>query len=171
MEYKITRRDFIKTILSATASLMTASCKLVSDDNLSVNGDAMPMRSLGSTGQMVSLLGLGGQSEVEQWDSSLAVDIINYAIDNGINYIDTNYYYGNGASETNIGLVMASRRAEVFLATKSTSRTYSGVISNFNTSLSRLQTDYVDLYQVHNIGTEDDVTDLFTSDGLWKNSH
>ncbi|WP_319417187.1 aldo/keto reductase [Marispirochaeta aestuarii] len=164
MEYKITRRDFIKTMLSATASLMTASCKLVSDDNLSVNGDAMPMRSLGSTGQMVSLLGLGGQSEVEQWDSSLAVDIINYAIDNGINYIDTNYYYGNGASETNIGLVMASRRAEVFLATKSTSRTYSGVISNFNTSLSRLQTDYVDLYQVHNIGTEDDVTDLFTSD-------
>ena len=72
------------------------------------------------------------------------------------------------ASETNIGKVMATRRDEVFLATKSTSRTYDGVISNFNESLSRLQTDYVDLYQVHNIGTEDEVTALFTPDGNGK---
>jgi uncharacterized protein len=171
MGKELSRRNFLKTMLAATTSLMAASCKFPgSKDSIpDIENGSLPMRTLGSTGEKVSLIGLGGQSAIEHADTQaeidLAYDIINYAIDNGINYIDTNYYYGSGASETNIGRVMATRRDEVFLATKSTSRTYAGVMSNFNTSLTRLQTDYVDLYQVHNIGTEDDVTELYTPDG------
>jgi aryl-alcohol dehydrogenase-like predicted oxidoreductase len=78
-----------------------------------------------------------------------AVQIINRAIDLGINYIDTSAIYGGGGSETNIGYVMKERRNEVFLATKSQDYTYDGTMRLFEQSLRRLQTDHLDLYQHH----------------------
>jgi aryl-alcohol dehydrogenase-like predicted oxidoreductase len=81
-----------------------------------------------------------------------AVEIVNRAIDLGVNYIDTSALYGNGASELNIGTVMRERREEVFLASKSHDYTYDGTMALVQQSLRRLQTDYLDLYQHHFLG-------------------
>jgi aryl-alcohol dehydrogenase-like predicted oxidoreductase len=113
----------------------------------------IPKRPLGKTGEQVTIYGLGGlftTSMVDRHDE--AVEIVNRAIDLGVNYIDTSAAYGTGASELNIGTVMKERRDEVFLASKSHDYTYDGTMALVHQSLRRLQTDHLDLYQHHFLG-------------------
>jgi aryl-alcohol dehydrogenase-like predicted oxidoreductase len=113
----------------------------------------IPQRPLGKTGRQVTIYGLGGLFTVSMHDRhDEAVEIVNRAIDLGVNYIDTSAWYGTGASELNIGTVMKKRRNEVFLASKSHDYTYDGTMALFEQSLKRLQTDHVDLYQHHLLG-------------------
>jgi len=113
----------------------------------------IPRRPLGKTGCQVSIYGLGGLFTVARHDRhEQAVAIVNRALDLGINYVDTSALYGNGASELNIGTVMRERRSEIFLASKSHDYTYDGTMALFEQSLSRLQTDHLDLYQHHLLG-------------------
>ncbi len=113
----------------------------------------IPKRSLGRTGHQVTIYSLGGLFTVARHDRhDEAVEIINQALDLGVNYIDTSALYGNGASELNIGTVMKERRDEVFLASKSHDYTYDGTMALAEQSLRRLQTDYLDLYQHHFVG-------------------
>jgi len=115
--------------------------------------DRIPKRPLGKTGYQVTIYGLGGLFTTSMHDRhDEAVEIVNRAIDLGINYIDTSALYGNGASELNIGTVMRERRDEVFLASKSHDYTYDGTMALVEQSLRRLQTDYLDLYQHHFLG-------------------
>jgi aryl-alcohol dehydrogenase-like predicted oxidoreductase len=113
----------------------------------------IPKRPLGKTGRQVTVFGLGGLFTVARHDRhDEAVEIVNRAIDLGVNYIDTSALYGNGASELNIGTVMRERRDEVFLASKSHDYTYDGTMALVQQSLRRLQTGYLDLYQHHFLG-------------------
>ena len=113
----------------------------------------IPKRPLGKTGYQVTIYGLGGLFTTSMHDRhDEAVEIVNRAIDLGVNYIDTSALYGNGASELNIGTVMRERRDEVFLASKSHDYTYDGTMALVEQSLRRLQTDYLDLYQHHFLG-------------------
>jgi hypothetical protein len=115
--------------------------------------DPIPKRPLGKTGYQVTIYGLGGLFTTSMHDRhDEAVEIVNRAIDLGVNYIDTSALYGNGASELNIGTVMRERRDEVFLASKSHNYTYDGTMALVEQSLRRLQTDYLDLYQHHLLG-------------------
>jgi len=122
----------------------------------------MPARRLGNTGFNVGVFSLGGQAALETpGQEDLSDEIINRALDLGVNYIDTSAYYGQsnnqaGLSERNIGRAMASRRDSVFLATKSLRRDYNGAMRDLELSLANLQTDHVDLWQVHNIRTRND---------------
>ena len=107
-----------------------------------------PDRVLGKTGVRVPLIGygtspLGKEANVPP---EKAVKLINYAIDRGITYIDTSPDYG---SEPHVGEVMKSRRNEVFLATKVNNRSKEGVLQEIKESLEKLQTDHVDLIQIH----------------------
>jgi uncharacterized protein len=108
-------------------------------------------------------------------------DLINKAIDLGINYIDTAAWYGrptatvtqeeaHGCSERNMGQVMKYRRNEVFLATKTHERTYDGSMRLLEKSLKNLQTDHLDLWQIHNVrGAEIETLDkFFAADGVIK---
>lgn len=114
---------------------------------------SIPKRLLGKTGCQVTIYGLGGLFTIARHDRhEQAVEIVNRAIDLGINYIDTAPFYGDGASELNIGTVMRERRNEVFLASKSHSYTYDGTMVLIEQSLRRLQTDHLDLYQHHFLG-------------------
>jgi len=164
------RRNFLKTgFVTATgigvlsqAGTFTNAEKLLAD----VARSTMPKRKLGKTGFKVSLFSLGsGSTTAQVRQQEDAIEIINRALDLGINYIDTAPTYGNGASETNIGLVMRERRDEVFLATKTQDRSYDGTLRLFEESLNRLQADYVDLYQIHGVRTEDDITNALNRDG------
>ena len=113
----------------------------------------IPKRPLGKTGHQVTIYGLGGFFTLARHDRhDQAVEIVNRAIDLGVNYIDTSAYYGDGASELNIGTVMQKRRNEVFLASKSHNYTYDGTMALVEQSLRRLQTDHIDLYQHHFLG-------------------
>ena len=132
----------------------------------------IPRRKLGNTGESVSIYSLGGQATLEEaWGHDDAIKIINRAIDKGINYIDTSAYYGTnarGISERYIGEVMATRRDEVFLATKTLSRTYDGAMSDLNKSLENLQTDKIDLWQMHSIRANENVDAIFSDTGCLK---
>lgn len=130
---------------------------------------AMPTRSFGRTGYKTGILSLGGQATLEIAGREAESErIINRAIDLGINYIDTAASYGKGVSQLNIGRVMKTRRNEVFLATKTHDRTYDGSMRLLEESLKNLQTDRLDLWQLHNITTQEQVDQVFASDGAIK---
>jgi aryl-alcohol dehydrogenase-like predicted oxidoreductase len=126
----------------------------------------MPERPLGLTGHDVRLFSLGGQATLQRpgkHDESIA--IINRAIDLGVNYIDTAAAYGGGISQTYIGEVMATRRDEVFLATKTHDRTRDGSLGLLEESLELLQTDHIDLWQLHSLQSEWQLDTIFGVNG------
>ncbi len=164
----LTRRQFISRMLAMTAALSLGpglSGSLSPEERLQA-AELIPRRKLGKTGEEISILSLGGEATIEQVERQQeAVEIINQALDYGINYIDTAPSYGGGDSEINFGQVMAERRDEVFLASKTHERSYDGTMRLIEESLDRLQTDYLDLYQLHNIRTEQDLSAALASEG------
>lgn len=162
----LSRRAFLKTAATAVASAAgfaffgSAVSAHAKGGNRHEGRDTargtppIPLRPLGRTGLEVSILGLGGAVAVARSPDG-AEPIIQRAIDLGINYIDTAHQYG--ASEANIGRVMRHRRGEVILASKTDDRTYDGTMRQFDESLRRLQTDYLDLYQLHAVHSEADL--------------
>jgi uncharacterized protein len=129
---------------------------------------AMPTRNLGKTGYKVGIFSLGGQAALEKPNNfDNAVPIIERALDLGVNYIDTSSIYGGPQrwSEQYVGKVMAKRRNQAFLATKTKERTRDGSMQMIEKSLQLLQTDHVDLWQLHDIGTMTDVNEVFAKGG------
>lgn len=109
----------------------------------------------------MAILDLGGLFTTSMDDRHQeAVAIVNRAIDLGINYIDTSALYGQGGSERNIGLVMRERRDEVFLASKSHDFACDGTMALIEHSLQHLQTDHLDWYQHHFLGSHRSLDDL-----------
>jgi aryl-alcohol dehydrogenase-like predicted oxidoreductase len=159
---KFTRRDFVKVGAGGTAALFLSGSKEGGGETI----PAMSDRPLGRTGHQVPLFSLGGQATIEKHgtrDESLA--IINRALDLGVNYIDTAAAYGRGISQTYIGEVMATRRDEVFLATKTHDRTRDGSLRLLEESLRMLQTDHLDLWQLHNVTRDEQVERIFGKNG------
>jgi len=181
---KNSRREFLQKLLAATAVAGIYPYLDTITGNIVLSGykGKMPVRPLGKTGHMVCIYSLGGQATIETpGKEDLSVQIINRAIDLGINYIDTAAGYGRstptipksearGHSERNIGQVMKTRRNEVFLASKTDDRTYDGSMRLLEKSLKNLQTDHLDLWQVHNLTKAQiaDVDKYFAADGVIK---
>lgn len=120
----------------------------------------MEYRHLGKSGLEVSVVGLGCNNFGPRTDEASAARVIDRAIDLGITFLDTSNTYGNGTSETFIGNALkGAKRNQVILATKAGWRMHEGpngwgagrkhLIENLDASLKRLQTDCVDLFQVH----------------------
>jgi aryl-alcohol dehydrogenase-like predicted oxidoreductase len=129
---------------------------------------SMPTRNLGKTGYKVGIFSLGGQAALDKASNeAVAVPIIERALDLGVNYIDTSSIYGGPDrwSEQYVGKVMKHRRAAAFLATKTKERTRDGSLRMIETSLKLLQTDHVDLWQLHDIGTMTDINEIFAKGG------
>ena len=122
-----------------------------------------PTRKLGQTGVEVPLIGYGtaplGHKGVGR---ELAIRCLNEAIDRGVTYLDTSPDYG---SEEHVGAVMRGRRDEVFLATKVNRRSRAGVLDELKESLGRLQTDHVDLIQIHAVNAMADLEQALAEDG------
>jgi len=130
--------------------------------------ETMPTRNLGRTGHRVGIFSLGGQAAVEQPNNeAVAVPIIERALDLGVNYLDTSARYGGEArwSEQYVGKVMKRRRNEVFLATKTHDRSRDGSLKILEKSLQLLQTDHVDLWQLHAMSTMEDVEKVCAKGG------
>lgn len=95
-------------------------------------------------------------------------ELADAAIDAGITYFDTAPSYNNGQSEQNYGEVLATRRKEVFLATKTDNRTYDGAMRQVEQSLKRLRTDRLDLLQLHGVREKEDFSKWDAPDGVLK---
>ncbi len=157
------RREFVRAMgaLSVTGLGLDARGAI---------GDAkrVPRRPLGGTGVEVSVLALGGVIGMQlpptrDHDPGALAE---QALDLGITYFDTAPSYNNGQSETNYGQVLARRRGEVFLATKTGDRSHDGTRRSIEQSLKRLRTDHVDLLQIHGVSDRDDVAAWGKPDGV-----
>jgi len=112
----------------------------------------MRKRRLGRTGLDVSIIGFGA-IKLPGVQRDNAVRIINRSLDLGVNFIDTARNYRD--SEEKIGLVLKERRSECFIATKTAARDANGLMRDLETSLRNLQTDKIDLYQLHTVSDGD----------------
>jgi len=119
------------------------------------NKTGLPHRVLGRTGCSVSILAFGGGSALSAVKSDDdAVRLIRHAFDSGITYFDTAHEYGGGKSELRYGMALKDKRKEVFFSTKyEPDRTKDETLFDIEESLRRLQTDYIDLAQVHAVHT------------------
>jgi aryl-alcohol dehydrogenase-like predicted oxidoreductase len=168
MSKQISRRQFLENLGLGTAA-GTGLLLLKDAAGARPKSDPLPSRTLGRTGARVSILAFGCGSRFLMYeDEESATAILNRAIDLGITYLDTAYAYGDGKSETRVGRVMASRRKEVWLATKIPDRTRDEFLRRLEASLNRLQTDHVDLVHIHSLGLAGDLAKIEAPDGALK---
>jgi predicted aldo/keto reductase-like oxidoreductase len=128
---------------------------------------ALPQRELGKTGVQVPIIGYGTAplGKIKLMDAPLikkSTSLLNHAIDQGITYLDTSPDYG---SQPKVGNVMKERRDEVFLATKINKRKREDVLAELRQNLAELQTDHVDLIQIHAVNTMADLETALAPDG------
>jgi len=118
---------------------------------------SMTYRTLGRTGEKVSLIGLGGYHIGSVDDPNLAIRIVRTALDRGINFLDNCWDYHDGESERRMGQALRDGyRQKAFLMTKFDGRTKAATAQQIDESLKRLETDHIDLIQYHeNIRMED----------------
>lgn len=126
----------------------------------------MPERMLGNTGVSVPILGLGGAgktplSKPNQEADALA--IIQRALELGIRYFDTAASYG--PSEDYLGKILPNYRQQVFLASKTAARDRDGAWRELERSLKRLNTDYLDLWQLHHVSFHEELDTIFSPTG------
>lgn len=167
------RREFIKAGGAATAAMLAGAALPDGAAAWPAPGQAamrspIPTRPLGRTGHRVSIFSLGGQAAIERGNNeAIAVPLVERALDLGVNYVDTSSIYGGPErwSERYIGQVMKRRRAEAFLASKTKERSRDGSLRMLEESLKLLNTDHLDLWQLHDIGTMADVADVFAKSG------
>ena len=122
----------------------------------------METRPFGKTGVSLPIFSLGAQRLVDDEGCSedQAVEVLNAALDRGVSYFDTAWWYSipngqypNGQSEQRVGLVARHRRKEMWIATKVIDRTFDGARRQLEESVTRLQTDYVEEWRLHGIDT------------------
>jgi predicted aldo/keto reductase-like oxidoreductase len=126
----------------------------------------IPYRTLGSTGEKVSLIGLGGAHIGIQADEKDSIHIIRTAIDHGINFMDNCWDYNGGASEIRMGKALRDGyRDRVFLMTKIDGQTGQAAMKQLEESLKRLQTNTIDLLQCHEVIRASDPERIFAPGG------
>src|SRR5512142_1017142 len=135
-----------------------------SDQVESVGG--MPYRTLGRTGERVSLVGLGGWHIGKPADEREGIEIIRTALDNGVNFLYNFWDYHKGASEIRMGKALRDGyRQKAFLMTKIDGRTREAATRQLEESLRRLQVETIDLLQFHEVIHPDDPERVFAPGG------
>jgi predicted aldo/keto reductase-like oxidoreductase len=174
-EKRVPRRDFLRKSCTAAAAALAAGPAGALGRVFPFQGAYRPhgvkTRILGDTGVRIPIIVFGGGSRfcgILSPDRS--IELLNYALDHGFYYWDTShtYIYDGVCSEERYGLVLKDRRREVFLATKLSDRSYDGAMRELEGSLKRMQTDRVDLLQIHSIESMEDVDRIGRGDGILK---
>jgi aryl-alcohol dehydrogenase-like predicted oxidoreductase len=169
MSNELSRRKFLERLgLGAVAGASLPVLKDLAHAEPAATAP-LPSRTLGRTGAKVSILAFGcGSRFLMYQEEDAAQAALNHAIDLGITYLDTAYAYGDGKSEERVGKTMATRRKDVWLATKIPDRTRDGFLRRLEGSLKRLQTDHVDLVHMHGLAQADDLAKIEAADGAMK---
>lgn len=171
----INRRHFIGTCLVTAAGIGSLSCdRNVPAKQQQYDAKGLPTRTLGKTGVAVPLIVLGGGSRFcAVTDPEESAAILEHALASGLYYWDTahDYVYEDVVSEERYGLLLKDRRDEVFLSSKVGERSYDGAMRHIEETLQRLQTDHLDLYQVHAVQSLDDVETIGAEGGVLEALH
>ena len=127
----------------------------------------MIYRTLGSTGERVSAIGIGGwHLGLERLDEQLSIRIVRTALDGGINFLDNCWDYNNGTSEVRMGQALRDGyRDKAFLMTKIDGRSKQEATKQLDESLKRLGVDYIDLVQHHEVIRYEDPHRIFHENG------
>ena len=128
-------------------------------------GGEIPRRPFGQTGEKLTVIGLASGRFQMCGSEEAAIALTRRAYELGINYFDTAQAYWKGNSERIYGRAMKEFRKKIFLTTKSDKRTRKEAEAELATSLQALQTDYLDLWQVHQVGTMEEVDQIFAPGG------
>jgi aryl-alcohol dehydrogenase-like predicted oxidoreductase len=124
----------------------------------------IPTRMLGKTGESVSCIGLGGEGVLRTFGHEReAQAVIDRALELGINYLESARAYAG--SESYYGMTLRERRKRIFLASKAHARSAAGAARQLRETLANLQTDWLDLWQVHDLRTDEDLEQVFGPGG------
>src|ERR1700720_1569671 len=160
-EPAVSRREFLG--MTAASLLMAGSLRGAAKPDTK-NG--LPYRTLGRTGEKISLIGLGGYHLGNQSDPNESIRIIRTGIDEGINFLDNCWDYNGGESEIRMGKALRDGyRQKAFLMTKIDGRNKTAAATQLNESLRRLQTDRIDLLQFHEVIRDSDPDRIFAEGG------
>jgi aryl-alcohol dehydrogenase-like predicted oxidoreductase len=164
------RRDFLKTAVAAGVSVAAsragaqASTKSAPGTRPQVPG--MIYRELGTTGETVSAIGLGGYHIGKQKEQAESIKLIRTAMDRGITFLDNCWDYNDGISEVRMGWALKDGyRQKAFLMTKLDGRTVEEYNKQLEQSLGRLQTEMIDLVQFHEVIRMEDPDRIFAPGG------
>ncbi len=154
------RRDFLKLLAGLTSGLLipiNGKAFQGSGNRKDKLGEVLPQRKLGGTGEMVTMLGLGGY-HIGWTTEKKAQETIEAAIEGGIRFFDTAESYSDGGSEIRYGKYLIPKyRDNIFLMTKTVARDAKTAEKDLEESLRRLKTSTIDLWQIHALSSEKDV--------------
>jgi len=168
------RRDFLKSAAVAGVGAAAAKSGFAQSSAPAAKQGAVarPMspemlyRELGTTGEQVSVIGLGGYHIGKQADPEESIRLIRAAIDRGITFLDNCWDYNDGLSEVRMGQALRDGyRSKAFLMTKMDGRTKDSYNKQLEQSLGRLQTDMIDLVQFHEVIRLEDPDRIFAPGG------
>ena len=164
------RRTFLKSATAAGIAAATANAAAQSSTTPASaprpEAPGMIYRNLGTTGERVSAIGLGGYHIGKGPDAQANIQLIRLAIDKGITFLDNCWDYNDGISEVRMGQALRDGyRQKVFLMTKMDGRTKASYNTQLEQSLGRLQTDVIDLVQFHEVIRMEDPDRIFAADG------
>ncbi len=154
------RRSLLKWIGGLTTGILLATQTNAKEQDGRKSdrlGRLLPLRTLGRTGEAVTMLGAGGWhlGAMSERDAQETIEI---ALQGGVRFFDTAESYQSGGSEARLGKLLTPQyRDVVYLMTKSTARNADGARRHLEDSLGRLNTDYLDLWQVHAVNNPQDV--------------
>ena len=162
----LTRRDFIKTTGAVSAGVILAPA--VACSTSTYDSKEIPTTILGKTGIRIPLMIMGLGSRFMAVNEDKGHEILETALKNGLYYWDTAALYKNEQqfSEERIGKILKPIRSKIFLSTKVGERNADDAKRTIETSLKRLQTDYIDLYQIHSVTNEEEVRQFGSKDGV-----
>jgi uncharacterized protein len=162
----LTRRDFIKTTGAVTAGVILVPT--ITGAAAPFDSKGLPTTLLGKTGVRIPLMIMGLGSRFMAVSEEKGLEILEAALSNGFYYWDTAANYKNDTqfSEERIGKILPSVRSKIFLSSKVGDRKADDAKRTVETSLKRLNTDYIDLYQIHSVTTEDEVKQFGAADGV-----
>lgn len=169
MTERQTRRNFLITSVAVTGGIVTTTALQTNAANTATPPASMPERVLGRTGVKVPIFGLGGAGQTPlSWEGKErdAVAIIEKALELGIRYFDTAASYG--PSEDYLGKVLPPHRSKLFLTSKTDKRDRDGAWRELERSLKRLNTDYLDLWQLHHVSFAQELDTIFSASGAIK---
>ena len=157
------RREFLKsaTLAAIATTAMQQAAAFAGQTH------EIPYRTLGRTGQKVSALGIGGYHiGVSELSPDQATRLVRTALDSGVNFLDNCWDYNDGESEVRMGKALKNGyRQKAFLMTKIDGRTRASAQQQLEQSLSRLQTDHLDLIQIHEVIRMNDPERVFAPGG------
>ncbi|QSJ16963.1 aldo/keto reductase [Nostoc sp. UHCC 0702] len=169
MTERQTRRNFLITSVAVTGGIVTTTALQPNATNTAKPPANMPERVLGRTEVKVPIFGLGGAGQTPlSWEGKErdAVAIIEKALELGIRYFDTAASYG--PSEDYLGKVLPPHRSKLFLTSKTDKRDRDGAWRELERSLKRLNTDYLDLWQLHHVSFSTELDTIFSASGAIK---